>query len=141
MRLPTRILFSKPTLGACPDSPSQAPPPPYSPSHSRHQLSPPPSPTRHGDPSARPARDTQMGVEEQDIGVSVITTPQGQTTMVVEDPNLLAMFLEDYRRTKEYIRELEWRVAVRKALRRYLYSTSHVLSPRWCSALFRRLWY
>ncbi|ORX36092.1 hypothetical protein BD324DRAFT_523395 [Kockovaella imperatae] len=37
------------------------------------------------------------------------------------DPNVIALILEDYRRTKEYVRELEWREARRKVLKRHLY--------------------
>lgn len=69
---------------------------------------------------------------ERDIGVRVTTTQEGgQPAVVVEDPNLLAMFLEDYARTKVYIRELEWKVAMRKALRRHLYSEYSVIQLDW----------
>ena len=40
------------------------------------------------------------------------------------DPNIMAMLLEDYRRTRVYVRELEWKEARRKLLQRHLYSVS-----------------
>lgn len=61
-----------------------------------------------------PYRRNGMDAEDQDR--------PPVTPLEAVDPNIVVLFLEDYRRTKEYVRELEWREARRKLFQRHLYS-------------------
>ena len=100
--------------------PPSHPPPPYS---------PPSSPSPRTQPLSG---DVELGIRsdgvrhrhaeehprsEEDKEAEVRTESVDEDNIAI-----LQLFMDDYRRTKEYVRELEWRVAVRKALRRHLYS-------------------
>ena len=100
-----------------PQLPIEADPPPY-PRRDSHNRSPPPH-----RPSTSSRIANGVGEQEQDVGVRIEVNETGtEERVVVDDVTLVRMMLEDYRKGKIYIKELEWRIAVRKALKRNLYS-------------------
>jgi hypothetical protein len=74
------------------------------------------------EPNVVEARTTGSDARAGEEGVNA-TTSSG-------DPTVLVMLLEDYKRSKIYVRELEWKVAFRKCLRRQFYSQSYNLLSR-----------
>jgi hypothetical protein len=78
------------------------------------------APTRAGE-------NSPSGTEGRADGASRMSGTGG----VEGDPTVLVMLLQDYRRSKIFVREMEWKVALRKCLRKQLYSMSAFLTLPW----------
>lgn len=122
MRLPNRIFLHRPSLPL----PSTSQPLPTAPPSPSNFLSPNPNPNPNPSPPSRnieplppPAYDasihpsTTARIDEKTISADISSTS-----------GVILLLREDYQSTLRHMRELEWKVAVRRALGKHYYSQS-----------------